>query len=157
MTVKIIVAILSTVGVLGTLVPAVPGTPLILLGALIYGFTSNFAVYGWGFIGILVLLSILAEGLDYLASVLGAKYFGASRFGVIGAIGGGILATIFLGPIGLVIGPLLGAIIVELLRGKKFEEALKVGVGTIVGNVSGSIISFLISILMTILLLVRVF
>lgn len=151
------VTILSALGVLGTLVPAVPGTPLILLGALIYGFISKFAIYGWGFIGILVLLSILAEGLDYLASVLGAKYFGASKFGVIGAICGGILATIFLGPVGLVIGPLLGAITVELLKGKKFEEALKVGVGTIVGNISGSIISFLIAILMTTLLLVKIF
>jgi len=157
MTVKIIVTILSALGVLGTLVPAVPGTPLILLGALIYGFINNFIVYGWGFIGILALLSILAEGLDYLASALGARYFGASKYGIIGAIFGVILAIIFLGPVGLVIGPLLGAIIVELFRGKRLEEALKVGIGTIVGNISGSIISFLISILMTTLLLVKIF
>ncbi|TDX48006.1 DUF456 domain-containing protein [Orenia marismortui] len=157
MSFKIISVILSSLGVLGTLVPMVPGTPLILLAALIYAIATKFTVIGWGFIISLVLMSLVAEGLDYFASVLGAKYFGASKYGLIGAIIGGILALILLGPIGILIGPLLGSIGIELIMGKNVKEAIKVGIGTIVGKFGGSLLSFVISVIMTTLLLRRIF
>ncbi len=157
MALKIIIVLLSLLGVLGTLLPMVPGTPLILLATLIYAIITDFLIINWKFIIILILMSITAESLEYLASVLGAKYFGASKYGIIGAVAGGILGLIFLGPLGLVVGPLLSAVILEMILGKKFEEAIKVGLGTIVGNLGGSLVSFIISVIMTILLINRVF
>ncbi|GAB6138292.1 hypothetical protein JCM15060_14810 [Halanaerobaculum tunisiense] len=154
---KVIAIIISIFGVLGTLLPGLPGTPLIVLSALFYGLIAGGEVIGWQLVVGLLLLSLLAEFSEYLSGLVGVKYFGGSKYGLIGAVGGFVVAVIFLGPLGIIFGPLLGAIIVELITGKKLQQAVKVGLGTIVGQLSGSVISLLISLVMISWLLTRIF
>ena len=157
MILKAIVIIISTLGVLGTLLPGLPGTPLIVLSALFYSLVVGGEVIGWQLVVGLLLLSLLAEFSEYLSSLVGVRYFGGSKYGLLGAVGGLLVAIFFLGPLGIIFGPLLGAIIVELLTGKELQQAVKVGLGTIIGQLSGSIISLLISLVMISWLLMRIF
>ncbi|GAB6100318.1 hypothetical protein JCM16358_21970 [Halanaerocella petrolearia] len=157
MTVKVVIAIISSLGVLGTLLPGLPGTPLIVLAALVYGFNVGWQVISWQLIVGLILLSGLAELSEYLFSLLGVKYFGGSRYGILGAIAGLLISPFLLGPIGLVVGPLLGAVIVEWLTGREIKEAVQIGLGTILGQLGGSLVSLLISLVMTSWLLMTIF
>ncbi len=133
------VTILLIVGFLGTFLPILPGTTLILAGALLFYFamgkeSSGLAWQGLVFIGILYSLSIL---LDWVSGALGAKWFGSSKWGVIGAIIGGIIG-LFFGLPGLIIGPIAGVFIFEIFFGKKeVKEASNSTVGTVVGGLAG--------------------
>ncbi|AGB41763.1 hypothetical protein Halha_1850 [Halobacteroides halobius DSM 5150] len=157
MTLKIVVVIISSLGVLGTLVPGLPGTPLILLGAIIYGWITGWNLIGWQLVVGLIILSGLAELSERFFSVIGAKYFGGSKYGILGAVGGLILAPFILGPLGVVIGPLIGAILVEIATGQELKKAIKIGLGTIIGQLGGSTISFFISLVMISWLLMIIF
>jgi len=155
--IKAIILIMALIGVIGTLLPGLPGTPVIVIGAFIYGFLEGFHLVSIKFLLILTGLSIVAEVLEYIVSGIGAKKFGGSKYGIIGAIVGGLIGIIFGGPLGVLVGMLSGSIIVELITGKDLIAAGKIGVGALLGALGGSIFSFLIALLMTGLLLSRVF
>lgn len=133
------VALLIVIGFLGTFLPVLPGTTLILAGSFLFYFTmgmesSGLAWQGLVFIGILYLLSI---ALDWLSGALGAKWFGSSKWGIAGAILGGILG-LFFGLPGLIIGPIAGVFLFEMLFAKKqLKEAGNSTVGTVVGGIAG--------------------
>lgn len=135
----IVVALLLIVGFLGTFLPVLPGTTLILVGAFAFYFTmgmeaSGLAWQGLVFIGLLYVLSI---ALDWLSGALGAKWFGSSKWGIIGAILGGIVG-LFFGLPGLIVGPIAGVFVFELLVAKKeVKEAGHSTVGTVVGGLAG--------------------
>ncbi len=157
MVLKVIVLILIIIGLLGTFIPAIPGTFMIIIAAFIYGWVTQFKVVGLQLILTLVGLSIIAQGSEYLIGLVGAKYYGASRLAIIGSIIGGIVGIILLGPIGSLLGLIIGAVGVELARGKGIKEAWRVGLGTFLGNLGGWIISFIIAVIMSYLLLIKVF
>lgn len=133
------VALLIVIGFLGTFLPVLPGTTLIIAASLLFYFTmgmeaSGLAWQGLVFITILYLLSI---ALDWFSGALGAKWFGSSKWGIAGAILGGILG-LFFGLPGLIIGPIAGVFLFELLFAKKqIKEAGNSTVGTVVGGVAG--------------------
>lgn len=133
------VALLIVIGFLGTFLPVLPGTTLILAGSFLFYFTmgmesSGLAWQGLVFIGILYLLSI---ALDWTSGALGAKWFGSSKWGILGAILGGILG-LFFGLPGLIIGPIAGVFLFEMLFAKKeLKEAGNSTVGTVVGGIAG--------------------
>ncbi len=133
------VAILMVAGFLGTFLPILPGTTLILGGALLFYFamgmeSSGLAWQGILFIGILFGLSV---AFDWISGALGAKWFGSSKWGIIGAILGGIVG-IFLGLPGLIIGPIVGVFVFEIFVAKKeVKEAGHSTVGTVVGGIAG--------------------
>ena len=156
MMLKISVVILSTAGVLGTLIPVLPGTPLIVLAGLIYVLFAGLEALGWPILISLLVMSLAAEGSEYLFTVLGTKYFGGSKPGLIGAGLGLIIGLFTLGPLGLVLGPFGGAILAEILGGRPPAQAAKAGVGAILGQLSGSVVAFLISLIMTIRLLIAI-
>ncbi len=136
------------VGLAGTVIPMLPGIPLIYLGYIIYGIATSWQNYGQDamiFWGVVTVLSVL---LDYYAGALGAKKYGASKAGVWGAIIGGILGIIFLGFIGIIVGPILGALAAELLAGKAPKEALKSGWGSFIGFLAGSLFKVIIGFIM---------
>lgn len=133
------VVMLLVVGFLGTFLPVLPGTTLIIAASFLYYFTmgmesSGLAWQGLVFIGILYALSI---ALDWVSGALGAKWFGSSKWGVVGAILGGIVG-LFFGIPGLIVGPIAGVFIFEIFVAKKeMKEAGHSTVGTVVGGLAG--------------------
>lgn len=155
--IKGLVVIFSILGVLGTFVPVLPGTPLIAIGGLIYGFATHFHTLTITDVILLIGLSVLAEGLDYLMSVLGAKKFGASKAGLLGGSLGVFAGLLLMGPVGIIAGPFMGAILAEVLTGRRFGEAIRVGAGSLIGVLGGMLMTFIISVVMAIWVLIEVF
>lgn len=145
----IIIILVMIIGAIGTILPAIPGAPLILAAAIIYGFYEGFhkvTLFSLIILGIITLITIL---IDYLSGIVGAKKYGASKYGIGGAILGGIAGIPF-GIIGLFIGPIVGAVIGELISGKELTQSFKIGLGSFLGLIGGSLIKFAFSIAMII-------
>jgi len=132
---------LMLVGLVGTVVPLLPGTVLILCGAVL----NHFALHsiGWGTLIGLTVLMLVAQAIDIFSGAVGAKWFGATRWGAIGGVIGAIVG-LFFGIPGLFIGPLVGAILGELLGGKGLLPAGKSGWGTFLGTTAGIVGKLLI-------------
>ena len=123
-------------GLVGIVFPALPGTILILCGFVAYALIAGFDVlHGWFFVGQVVLVG-LSYLIDFLATAFGVKMFGGSKAAAWGAVLGSLLIFV-LGPIGILVGPLLGAIVGELLMGEKLKQALHSGVGSFLGFIGG--------------------
>lgn len=130
--------LLMLVGVLGSLLPALPSTPIVLGTAILHRL-----VFGNESVSFLVLaamtgLTLLALALDYLASIYGAKRLGATWRGMTGAIVGALAGMFFSLP-GIILGPFVGAAAFELLGGRKHEEAIRAGAGAVIGVFVGAI------------------
>ncbi|HLT58639.1 MAG: DUF456 domain-containing protein [Limnochordales bacterium] len=143
------------IGVLGTLVPVLPGIPLIWLAALGFGFVDGFERVDWPFLGGLLLVTVAAETADHLGRMWGARRFGAGRAGAWGAIVGGLAGLFFL-PAGLFLGPFLGALAAELLSGRPLEESMRAGWGSLVGTLGSMAVKFVVAVGMTIAFAVKV-
>nr|WP_239550943.1 DUF456 domain-containing protein [Halanaerobacter jeridensis] len=142
---------------MGTLVPVFPGTPLIVGAAIINGVATDFSVVSIRLIIILIGLSVLAEISERLFSAVTTKKFGGSKYGIIGAILGVLIGSLFFPPLGIFLGPVLGAVALELSTGKNIQESIKVGTGTVLGTFGGTLISFIIALMMASWLLVIIF
>jgi len=132
-------------GIVGTFAPVLPGAPLIWSGMLIFGFLAGFEKLPWTFFLLQGLLAVAVMGVDYLATALGSRYFGASKAAVCGAMIG-LLAGLFFFPIGLLIGPFAGAVLLELLVTRRFNTAFRSGLGAMIGFWSGIIIKLVLEI-----------
>jgi uncharacterized protein len=152
---------LMIVGVIGAVVPGIPGTSLIVVAIAIWGFTQGFTGL-WVPIAVAITVLLLSVGVDLLATYWGAKKAGASKWGQIGAIVGlllgffGLLPALpFGGPLlGILIGPLAGAIIGEYLYRKDLNLAVKAGVGIVVGSLIGNLIQGLLAIAAVVVFLI---
>ncbi|MCL4813760.1 MAG: DUF456 family protein [Vicinamibacteraceae bacterium] len=132
---------LIVAGLVGLVLPLLPGTALIYLGAITLAAADDFSRIGWPmlvFLGVLFLLSLAA---DSAASLLGAKRFGASRWGLAGATLGILLGLPF-GLLGIVLGPIVGAVVLEWLREPNLRQASRAGVGVLVGFVVGTAVKY---------------
>ncbi|GLS03638.1 membrane protein [Chitiniphilus shinanonensis] len=134
----LLAAILVLVGFLGTLLPMLPGTPLIFGGMLVAAWADGFQRVGWLPFLILGFLLLLSVVLDYVAGALGAKKYGASKEALWGSILGSLLG-IFAGLPGLLLGPFVGAALGEYYARRDLEQAGKVGVATWIGLILGAI------------------
>lgn len=123
--------ILSIIGVLGCIIPGLPGPPLNFIALMLMQWA--FSPFSTNFIVISAFAVLLVTLLDYLLPVWIAKKFGASREGVIGSMIGLIVGMLF-APIGMVFGLLAGAIIGDLIAGKNFGEAVFSGIGSALGT-----------------------
>ncbi|MGH6623234.1 MAG: DUF456 domain-containing protein, partial [Burkholderiaceae bacterium] len=128
---------LIVVGVAGTVLPALPGIPLVFAGVLIAAWIDDFTRIGGWTIGVLAVLAVIGLAVDYAAAALSAKRAGASRQGIIGAAIGTVLG-IFTGLWGLLFMPLVGAAVGEYLAQKDALRAGKVGVATWIGLLIGT-------------------
>ena len=118
-------------GLIGCVMPALPGTPLSFIGLLILHFTdaAEFSsAFLWTWAGIAVLLQVL----DFFIPAWGTKRYGGSRYGVWGTTIG-LVIGFFFAPWGIVVGPFLGALVAELIGGKRSEEALRAAWGSFIG------------------------
>jgi uncharacterized protein YqgC (DUF456 family) len=144
------------VGLIGTVVPILPGTTIILAGAVIHRMMLGpEKSMGWPTIGVLVLLTLATYALDFLGSYFGAKYFGATKWGTFGAIIGALIG-LFFGIIGLFVGPVIGAITGEFFAGKRMIAAGKAGWGSLLGNLAGMIGKLVIALAMITIFLMTV-
>jgi uncharacterized protein YqgC (DUF456 family) len=134
----VLAAILVIVGLIGTVLPALPGVPLLFCGLLLAAWTDGFAHVGVFTLFVLGVLTVIALGIDFIAGVLGAKKVGASRYAVIGAALGTLLG-LFFGLPGLLLGPFAGALLGELVAGGTLRKAAGVGVGAWLGFLLGAV------------------
>lgn len=143
--------LLMLAGMAGIILPILPGTILIFAGALIYAIFTNFEKITVNLTIILGILTLLTLLTDYLSSSLGAKKYGASKWGAFGAFIGGIIG-IFLasttGLIPIILFPILGTILAELLSGKERKQIIKASFGTLIGFIFGSFFKIVIAIIM---------
>jgi uncharacterized protein YqgC (DUF456 family) len=147
---------LFAIGLIGTVVPILPGTSIILAGAVVHRMMLGpEKSIGWPTIGVLVLLTLATYALDFLGSYFGAKYFGATKWGTLGAIIGALIG-LFFGIIGLFFGPVIGAITGEFIAGKRMIAAGKAGWGSLLGNLTGMIGKLVIALAMITIFLMTV-
>jgi len=141
----ILAVLIMLVGLAGTVVPVLPGIPIIWVAMLGYGFYSGWADYGLTGMLITGFLVVVSVVVDQLASVLGAKKFGATKAGMIGSFVGAIVGLLILNIIGLILGTFLGAMIAELCISKHdFKRSMASGTGALVGFLAGSLFKFML-------------
>lgn len=140
----ILAAVLMVLGLAGTVLPALPGLPLMFAGMLLAAWTDGFERIGMWMLILLGVLTVLSFVIDLMATAMGAKRVGASRKATIGAVLG-TFAGLFFGLVGIFIGPFIGAVLGELshrraLAGEDVSQAAKVGLGTWLGIVFGVVL-----------------
>jgi len=142
-----LIILLILAGLIGTFIPILPDTPLILAAALLHHIA--FAPHGasWTTLIILTLLMIISLVIEFISGSIGAKHFGATRWGALGGFLGAIVG-LFFAPFGLIIGPLAGVLICELLAGQGLLPATRSTWGTLIGAVAGAIAKFVIALIM---------
>lgn len=133
----ILAFILIVLGILGSILPVLPGVPVSYVGILLLHFTEK-VQFTTQFLIFWLVMVILVQVLDYLVPIWGAKKFGGSKRGIWGcAIG--MVVGLFFGPWGIILGPFLGAIVGELSGGKQTQSAIKAGFGSFIGFLLGVI------------------
>jgi len=128
---------LILLGLAGTILPALPGLPLVFAGMLLAAWVDGFREIGVWTVLLLAVLTVVSIGVDILSTALGAKRVGAGKAAMFGAALGTLVGAFFAIP-GLILGPFLGAMIAELLRGRELAHASRVGFGTWVGLALGT-------------------
>ena len=153
----IVTFVLMALGLMGSVFPVLPDSLLILAGAYLQHFTIHSQrAAGWWTLGILTALSVLAHVVDFSAGAMGAKKFGASRWGAVGGMIGGVVGLFFF-PIGLFIGPVLGVLAAEILLARKaLMPAARSSWGTLLGTMAGMIGKVFIDVAMVVIFLVAV-
>jgi hypothetical protein len=132
----VLAVVLIVVGLLGTILPALPGAVLVFAGIALAAWIDDFTrISGWT-VGILGVLTAVAWLTDYFAALVGAKKVGASRAAVVGAAIGTLLG-VFTGLVGLLFMPLAGAAAGELYARRDLVRAGQVGVATWIGLMVG--------------------
>ncbi len=135
-------------GLLGCVLPIIPGPPLSYVGLLLLHFTQKFE-FSSRFLIIWAVITAVVYALDYVIPAWGTKKFGGSKRGVWGSIIGLIVGLMFFPPFGLIIGAFVGAVVGELTSGKDSGAALKSGFGSFLGFLTGTILKLITSGMMT--------
>jgi uncharacterized protein YqgC (DUF456 family) len=134
----IVALVLMLAGSVASIIPGIPGTPIVLLTAILHRVIFGSAsINNWVLAG-LVLLTLISLVLDYIASMAGAKKLGARWWGIVGATVGGLVGMFF-GLPGIILGPFLGAVLFELIGGYKIKPAAKAGAGALLGLFAGAV------------------
>ncbi|MBO7266025.1 MAG: DUF456 domain-containing protein [Alistipes sp.] len=143
-TALIIIAIASgIVGLIGAVVPIIPGTLISYAGLLVVSFTEGSDIgvaklVVWGVISMAVIV------LDYILPAFLSKRFGGTKWGSWGATIGTLLGLLF-GPVGIILGPFVGAVVGEMLHEQlEFREALKVGFGSMLSFLVGTLFKLIV-------------
>ena len=126
---------LMIIGIIGCLVPVLPGPPLSFIGLLILHFTE-FAEFRINLLIILGVIAVFVAVFDYVVPIWGTKKFGGTKYGIRGATVG-LLIGLFFGPPGIIIGPFIGAVVGELIYKDDFRYAMRAGFGSLIGFMAG--------------------
>lgn len=140
--------VLMAVGFIGTVLPILPGTTVILAAAVLHRIMLGAEKsIGWRSFAVLTALTLASYALDFAGGYLGARRFGATRWGMFGAIAGGLIGIFFALP-GLLIGPIIGTVAGEIIGGKRLASAGRAGWGALLGNLAGILGKLLIALAM---------
>ncbi len=135
--------ILILTGIAGMILPGLPGALLIWLGIVAYGFLNPNVHWTITFFLIEGLLALLTYVVDYLATIWGVKKFKGTKAGAIGAVMG-MFFIFIMGPLGLIIGPFIGAVMGEIIAGGEMRQALSSGFGTFIGFLVATFVRLLL-------------
>lgn len=147
----VIACIFMLIGIIGCIVPGLPGTPIAYAGLWIAQITDR-VDFSWQFLLIWGIVTIVISVLDYVVPAWGTKRFGGTKWGVWGSTIG-VFVGLFFGAVGVILGPLVGAILGELVAGKEFHDALKAGWGSFIGLLCGTLLKLISCGLMTVYLI----
>jgi uncharacterized protein YqgC (DUF456 family) len=143
----VVAVLLVGVGVVGIVVPALPGTILIFAGLLAAAWADDFMRVGPLMLIVIAIVGVATYGVDFVATALGAKHLGASKRAMAGAALGTVLGF-FLGLPGIIIGPFLGAIAGELTVHRDWKRVGKAGVAAWIGFAVGTAVKVALAFLM---------
>jgi uncharacterized protein YqgC (DUF456 family) len=140
--------VLMAIGLIGTVLPIFPGTAVILAAAILHRIVLGAEKsIGWPSILVLLLLTLASYAIDFAGGWFGARRFGATRWGMLGAVVGAVVG-LFFGLPGLLLGPVLGALAGEIIGGKRLLPAGRAGWGALLGNVVALLGKLLIALAM---------
>lgn len=145
--------ILMIIGILGCVLPIIPGPPIAYVAILIQQLKKD-PPFDARFLTIWALVTAGVTILDYVVPIYGTKRLGGTKKGMWGATIGLILGILFFPPVGLIVGPFIGAYIGELIAGKDSRTALKSGFGSFLGFVAGTLMKLVVSVIMAYYLVV---
>lgn len=141
--IAVIGALLVIIGLLGTFIPMLPGTPIsyagLLLLLLIPGCTLT-----WKFFLIWGIIVVVLQVLNYFIPIWGVNKFGGTKYGQWGSVLG-VIVGLFAGPLGIIVGPFVGAVIGELIAGTNFSDSLRAGFGSFLGTFIGMVLGIIVA------------
>lgn len=138
---------LMILGIIGCLVPVLPGPPFSFIG-LILLHLSRFGQFTSSTLITLGAIAVIVTILDYVVPIWGTKKFGGSKYGMRGATVG-LIIGLFLGPAGIILGSLIGAFVGEMIYRDDFRYAIKAGFGSLIGFLAGIGLKLTASFIMT--------
>lgn len=134
-------------GIVGCILPVLPGPPVSYAGLVLLQFTSRHP-FSTRFLLMFAALTILITVLDYIIPIYGTKKLQGTKYGILGSALGLLIGLIFFPPFGIIICPMLGAFLGELVTGKKADRAIKSALGSLLGFLTGTAIKLVVSIVM---------
>lgn len=161
-------AICLLIGLIGCVAPVLPGVPLSYLGLLLLHWTDR-VQFSWQFLTVWAVVVVVIQVLDYFIPAWGTKKFGGTKYGVWGSTIG-LIAGFFMGPLGIIIGPFIGAVLGELIyfnrhpqpaneqpHNTNFNRALRAGFGSFIGLLTGTLIKVICCSVMIAYFVIEVF
>ncbi len=127
--------VLIIIGLIGCVLPVIPGPPLSFLGLLALSYTQ-WGEFSSNLLWTMAILAVVATVIDYVVPIWGTKKFGGSKAGMWGATIG-LVVGLFLGPLGIIFGPFAGAFVGEMTQKKDSDKALKAAFGAFLGFLLG--------------------
>jgi uncharacterized protein YqgC (DUF456 family) len=147
----IVAFLFMLIGIIGCIIPGLPGTPLAYIGLWIAHATDRID-FTWQTLLIWGLVTLVVSILDYVVPAWGPKHYGGTKYGVWGSTIGVFVGLAF-GAVGVIVGPLVGAVLGELISGKEWQQAIKAGWGSFIGILTGTILKLICCGLMTTVLI----
>lgn len=147
----IVAFLFMLIGIIGCIIPGLPGTPLAYVGLWIAHATDRID-FTWQTLLIWGLVTLVVSILDYVVPAWGTKHYGGTKYGVWGSTIGVFVGLAF-GAVGVILGPLVGAVLGELVSGKEWQQAIKAGWGSFIGILTGTILKLICCGLMTTVLI----
>lgn len=140
--------VLMLLGLIGSILPVLPGTPLCWLG-LVCLYATNAVPTDYWMLGATLAITIVITVLDYVIPAQGTKRFGGSKYGIWGTNIGLVVGIVAPVPFGFLIGPFIGAFVGEMIyNAKDHRRALKAATGSFIGFLASSFIQFVFCIVL---------
>ena len=141
--------ILILIGLVGSVAPALAGPPFSFLALILLSIAKGWEVFSAEFLIIMGVLTASALAVDYILPVMGARRFGASKYGFWGAAIGMLLGIIYAPPLGMIVGAFLGAFVGEMIKLNEARRALRAGWGVFLGFMLGTLYKLILAGIMT--------